>query len=298
MRVKKTTTNDTTLYGWDNDRIFTEYDANGNPIQETVYFGSTPIALLKDGKTYRIFADQIDAPRVITDNSNTTLWAWYSKPFGESQPNKDVDGDNTQLSYNLRFPGQYFDSETGKHYNFNRDYDPVTGRYVQSDPIGLDGGINGYEYVQNSPLQNADKTGLYTIFIGGAADGQLTSIVESYAKRSDQQRTSVFFKHFASNSTIKSFVDSIKRGCPGEQIIMVGHSWGGDSAVKFLNAYPNSVNQLITVDPVGWFPPTKSRVPVNYWLDLDAKPNSKDASDYIAAIGYEWGQSVKTMKTP
>lgn len=50
---------------------------------------------------------------------------------------------------------------------------------------------------------------------------------------------------------------------------------------------------MITVDPVGWFPPTRSRVPVNYWLDLDAKPYSKDASDYIAAIGYEWGQSVK-----
>ena len=140
MRVKKPTQSGTTLYGWDNDRIFAEYDGTGTAIQETVYFGSTPIALLKDSNTYRIFADQIDTPRVLTDNTNAALWAWESKPFGESQPNEDVDGDSTNLSYNLRFPGQYFDGETGKHYNYNRDYNPQTGRYVTSDPIGLAGG--------------------------------------------------------------------------------------------------------------------------------------------------------------
>jgi len=110
--------------------------------------------LLKDGKTYRIFADQID-----TENKQT-LWAWDSKPFGESQPDEDVDKDGNSLSYNLRFPGQYYDQETGKHYNFNRDYDPSTGRYIQSDPIGLDGGMNGYGYVKLSPLDRSDLQGL------------------------------------------------------------------------------------------------------------------------------------------
>ncbi len=167
MRVKKTTANGTTLYGWDNDRIFAEYNPDGTAIQETVYFGSTPVALLKDGQTYRIFADQIDTPRVLTDSSNTVLWAWDSKPFGESQPNEDVDQDGTKLSYNLRFPGQYYDAETGKHYNFNRDYDPVTGRYVQSDPIGLDGGMNGYGYVDNLPLSIYDILGKAPTFTFG-----------------------------------------------------------------------------------------------------------------------------------
>jgi len=83
--------------------------------------------------------------------------------FGESQPDEDVDGDGTALSYNLRFPGQYYDGETGKHYNFNRDYDPVTGRYVQSDPIGLDGGINLFSYAGNSPLINTDLNGLFCL---------------------------------------------------------------------------------------------------------------------------------------
>ncbi|SEB18877.1 RHS repeat-associated core domain-containing protein, partial [Marinobacterium iners] len=66
------------------------------------------------------------------------------------------------LTFNLRFPGQYFDSETGLHYNYYRDYDPATGRYIESDPIGLAGGLNSYAYVQNNPANWLDPWGLYT----------------------------------------------------------------------------------------------------------------------------------------
>ncbi len=162
MRVKKTSNGNTTLYGWDNDRIYAEYDESGNAIQETVYFGSTPIALLKDNSVYRIFADQIDTPRVIANQDNEALWSWESKPFGETVPNEDANNDGLSLSYNLRFPGQYYDEETEKHYNFNRDYNPATGRYVQSDPIGLDGGMNGYRYASLSPNSMFDSKGLLT----------------------------------------------------------------------------------------------------------------------------------------
>lgn len=72
------------------------------------------------------------------------------------------------IAYNLRFPGQYFDQETGKHYNYLRDYDPSTGRYIESDPIGLTGGLNTYAYVDASPLSLTDERGLYDSRMRGA----------------------------------------------------------------------------------------------------------------------------------
>jgi len=67
------------------------------------------------------------------------------------------------VKFDLRFAGQYYDDETSTHYNINRDYDPKMGRYVQSDPIGFDGGVNSYGYVGGNPLVAVDELGLKKI---------------------------------------------------------------------------------------------------------------------------------------
>ncbi|HLA74959.1 MAG TPA: RHS repeat-associated core domain-containing protein [Gammaproteobacteria bacterium] len=137
-----------------------EYDASGLPIEETIYLENVPVAVLRGNNIYYIHADHLNAPRVITDTSNRIVWRWDSDPFGVGAANEDPDGDLVKFNYNLRFPGQYFDKETGLYYNMARDYDSQTGRYIQSDPIGLAGGLNPYTYVSNNPLSFIDPLGL------------------------------------------------------------------------------------------------------------------------------------------
>jgi RHS repeat-associated protein len=122
---------------------------------------------------YYIHPDHLGAPRAITRASdNQLVWRWdNTEPFGTSSPNENPGGLGS-FAYNLRFPGQYFDAETGTHYNYFRDYDPAIGRYVESDPIGLKGGINTYGYVSGSPVDAIDPRGLDAViryFPGGPA---------------------------------------------------------------------------------------------------------------------------------
>ena len=97
--------------------------------------------------------------------SGKVEWQWdNSDPFGNNTPNENPNGAGT-FSFNLRFPGQYADQETNLAYNVNRDYDPSIGRYIQSDPIGLLGGVNTYTYVLNNQLRYIDPLGLWYIDI-------------------------------------------------------------------------------------------------------------------------------------
>ncbi len=102
-----------------------------------------------------IHPDHLGTPQKMTDSSGTVVWAADYKPFGEATITVST------ITNNLRFPGQYYDAETGLHYNYYRNHNPAIGRYIEADPLALAGGINPFIYVTNSPLNFADPQGLY-----------------------------------------------------------------------------------------------------------------------------------------
>ncbi len=110
---------------------------------------------------YFVHGDHLGTPQMMTDANQNVVWQTESQgPFGEVEVNDDPDGDGKSVTLNLRFAGQYFDEETGTSYNWHRTYDPKLGRYLQSDPIGLNGGINTYAYVEGNPINFVDPDGL------------------------------------------------------------------------------------------------------------------------------------------
>jgi RHS repeat-associated protein len=158
------------------------YRRSGSTIthEEIVWFGNTPIArFTSSGSTitavHAIHTDHLNSPRALA-NARTqggqaagiTVWSWDliganasgSNAFGSIAANEDVDANGTVVKFDLRFPGQQYDSETNLNYNYFRDYEAGAGRYVESDPIGLRGGVSTFGYVDGRPTQRIDPSGL------------------------------------------------------------------------------------------------------------------------------------------
>ena len=141
----------------------TEINAFGDTLHHNfIWLGNTPVGrwLIKvdaagnlqwDQPLY-LHPDHLNASRAATDDTQVIRWRWDSDGFGEGRHDTDPDGDGKHVRIYLRQSGQYYDWETSLHYNYFRTYDPVTGRYLESDPIGLNGGINTYTYALNNPL--------------------------------------------------------------------------------------------------------------------------------------------------
>jgi RHS repeat-associated protein len=165
QRIRRSTQANTTLYVYDEaGHLVGEYAASGSLIQETVWLGNMPVATLSPNgsggvNVFYVHTDHLHTPRMITDTSSNIRWRWDSDAFGTSAPTENP-ASLGLFVYNLRFPGQQFDPIVGLNYNYFRDYDPATGRYVESDPIGLRGGVNTYAYVQGSPVLLEDAYGL------------------------------------------------------------------------------------------------------------------------------------------
>ena len=146
-----------------------DYVVTGAPAQQLLRMDDMPVGLLTSGGALKhVQPDHLGTPRAVLDPlSNVAIWTWDLKgeAFGATLPDQDADGDGTPLVFDMRFPGQRADSLSGLNHNYFRDYDSSIGRYTQSDPLGLEGGISTYAYANNEPSMVSDPTGLLPIIL-------------------------------------------------------------------------------------------------------------------------------------
>ncbi|MEX1826344.1 RHS repeat-associated core domain-containing protein [Luteibacter sp. CQ10] len=133
------------------------FEASDAGRRDYIAVAGIPLAVADGSSLGFITADGLGSPRAVTSSTGDVVWSWpyATNPFGESRP---VSSSGYVL--NLRLPGQYADGEAGLKYNINRSFDAATGRYLQSDPIGLKGGVSTYSYASARPLSLSDPSGL------------------------------------------------------------------------------------------------------------------------------------------
>ena len=202
QRTHKTVNTITTLFHYDTSgNLIAETGQDGTPLKEYVYLENNPLAMFVYGpegydpadidfdgdvdgkdlttangsnlsslaagfgklynpgtKTYYYHNNHLGTPIILTNDNGQIVWQADYTPFGSVNILTDT------VENNLRFPGQYYDQETGLHYNYHRYYDPDTGRYLTPDPIGLAGGINLFVYAENNPINMIDPFGLYDMY--------------------------------------------------------------------------------------------------------------------------------------
>jgi RHS repeat-associated protein len=138
--------------------------------------GPMPVAAIYGTKHYAIQSDHLNTPRRLIQSDGQVAWQWAYSAFGEEKPTtaktRFANADLNQsfgttavpaVTFNLRYPGQYFDQESNLHYNYHRSYSATVGGYTQVDPIGLQGGWNGFAYSNQNPLSFTDPLGLTSI---------------------------------------------------------------------------------------------------------------------------------------
>jgi RHS repeat-associated protein len=137
--------------------LISETTDTGQTLVEYIYLGNKLLALIQGEQVYYFHNDHLGTPQVLTNDSQTIAWKAVYTPFGKAVASIQT------IENPFRFPGQYYDPETGLYYNYFRYYNPQTGRYITPDPIGLEGGINLFAYVANNPVNTIDTYGLLRV---------------------------------------------------------------------------------------------------------------------------------------
>jgi RHS repeat-associated protein len=233
----------TTRFVYDeSSQLLAEY---GAPNRDIVWLDNLPIATVDLAGGVATFgyihADALGTPRAVTDAKGVTIWTseFRENPFGEMLPVS-----LTGYTLNLRFPGQYYDVESGLNYNVNRDYEPATGRYIQSDPVGLLGGSTTFSYASASPLAWIDPLGLYCLKewqIRGIAGAAVGGIVGGLAGSETGPGAALTAAAGALVNGAAGVVDGLTSGeASGAYTASVGSMAGATSKADFVGGLPGA----------------------------------------------------------
>jgi RHS repeat-associated protein len=154
-RVGKTAGSATTRFVFDEGSQLV-YETTGSASREYVGVSGIPLGVIDGSALAFVTADALGSPRAVTSVSGAVVWnlPYAQNPFGETQPISSAG-----FVLNVRFPGQYYDAESGTTQNVYRQYDASTGRYLTSDTLGLEAGVSTYGYVASRPLTDTDTLG-------------------------------------------------------------------------------------------------------------------------------------------
>lgn len=191
------------VYG-PNGLLSAEFNWNGSGWSHYLRLPSgEPIGLVRNGQLNTVHTDHLGRPEVVINSSRSAVWRSENFAFGRTVTLDSIGG------FHLGFPGQYFDAESSIWHNGFRDYDSTTGRYLQSDPIGLSGGSNTYLYAMGNPVRYTDPTGLIVplIIAGRCAVGLASGYLAVDGTKAAMQD----FKNMQENR--KSATGS---NCPGD----------------------------------------------------------------------------------
>lgn len=220
VRVAKQTAGGSTYFAYDSDGVLLgEYSGDS---REYVYLNGLLVGAVahdsKGSKYYAIYSDHLGTPRSVERIEDASLvWRWpiTGAVFGEDNTMEiwEPGSGGSPFTLNLRFPGQYFDAESGLHYNYFRDYDPSLGRYAQSDPIGLQGGPSTYGYVGQDPLSFVDPSGLVRMAKCDSCDNNIMIEAERSSNEWCQERV---LKGVIKDTKLRN---CIKKRCESTEIV-------------------------------------------------------------------------------